>query len=158
MGSQNQIIKEKLDHYFKTDEVESQKIFDQLSMYIFSTESKGNDLHILAKLLPREQLMKVINYYNGDMLRLPTKAQFQDCLLLSITYYLKHVKGFTWTEIKEFLDLPENDKDMISSISLGSRINRIQENMNKEMLMLLDQLDLKKVDEFVKGLRSVENE
>ena len=150
--SQSGIIKEKLDYYLKTGEIESQKIFDQLSLLIFSSEAKGTDLNILAQILPTEYLMKMINYYNGDLLRLPTKEQFQDCLLLSICFYLKQIKGMSWPEIKEFMDLPDNEKDMISSISLGCQINKIQENLNKEMLNLLKQLDLKDVDTFVKSL------
>jgi len=156
MASQAQIIKEKFEKYLQADESES--VFNQLALYIYATESNESDLHILAKILPPYYLAKLINYYFGDPIRPPKKDKFQDCMLLAITYFLKHEKGLSWTEIKEFLDLPEFDKDMISSISLGSRINRIRDNLNKEMIDLLNQMNLENLEKFIESKTGKNNE
>lgn len=143
------IIKDKVKEFLKIEETTADEIFEQLTLFIYSLESKKHDLYILAKLLKPEELSKVISYFDGDTLKLPSKEEHRNLLLLSVCYYLKSVKGWDWTKIKEFLDLPENNQNLLSSISIGGRINKLNEQMSKELLKILNTTEIKGMEEFV---------
>jgi hypothetical protein len=125
---------EKLNNYFEKD---SQNIFDQLALYIYQHETKETDLYILAKLLPHESLIKVINFFNGDVIKIPTKIQFKECYLTSICFYLREIKKWEWNQIKKSLNLSEED---FNTYGIGRRINAIKDSLAKDILIALKML------------------
>ena len=137
MTQQNTIIQQKLAEYFETSQQADIDVFNQLVLYVYAVESQNSDLHLLAKILPQEYLTKLINYYDGDILKLPSKENYMQCYLIALSYYLKCIKGMSWSEIKEMIDLHEKDKDMISSISLGYALNRINRDMSRDLKAIL---------------------
>jgi hypothetical protein len=151
---QNKIIEEKLDEYLKTESELEAKIFYQLSLLVYKLNCPENDLHIMAKILPPEHLKNLINYYDGDTMKLPSKEQFHESLMLGITYYLKKIKGMSWTDIKEFLDLPEHNKNLISAISLGGKINKIDDRITYQLGKALKQIDPAEAKKVIKQLKS----
>lgn len=159
MTQQNTIVQQKLNDYFKSSHDSDEKIFYQLMLYIFSLESKQHDLYLLAKILPIEQVIKITNYFSGDTLKFPTKDQLYSSYLTAVCYYLKCIKQMNWQEIKEFLNLPEKDKDLISSISLGYKINNLSDNMTKDLRDILKQVKTRDYRELMESLkRHVQNE
>ena len=123
-------IKKTLEEYLKVEEETASNIFNQLALYIYSLNSDTHDLFILAKLVPEcktpeEYLNKIISYFDGDRLQLPSKEEHRTLLLTAVCYYLKVIKGYNWQQIKELLDLPENNKNLLSSISIGGKINKL---------------------------------
>ena len=154
MTQQNTIIQQKLAEYFETSQQADEDVFNQLILYIYAVKSQNSDLHILAKILPQEQLTKLINYYDGDNLKLPSKEEYTQCYLIAMAYYLKCVKGMSWSEIKDMIDLPEKDKDLISSISLGYAINRISRNMTRDLKDIIKQFDGIDYQELIKKIKS----
>lgn len=153
MIQQGNLIQQKLDDYFKSQEESDEKIFYQLMLYIFGMESKQHDLYLIAKILPMDQLISFINYFGGDTIKIPSKDTVQRNYLVSVCYYLKCIKGLNWTEIKELLNLPEKDKDMISSISLGYKINYISDNMTKDLKNILKQVKTRDYKELLESLK-----
>jgi hypothetical protein len=115
------LIKQTLEDYFKKDEILTEQIFNQLTLYIFSLNSDQHDLYLLAKLLDNDSLQKIISYYDGDILRLPTREEYKTNILTALCFWLKTFKGYSWFEIKDYLKIPENNKDLLSSISIGEK-------------------------------------
>ena len=136
------MIQDTLAKYFKEEEKDVAKIFDQLSFYIYSLKSPKSDLYMLAKILDEETLSKVIDYFGGDILKIPSKEDYQESLLISICFYLKEIKGWNWIEIKKFMDIPEKYKDKISMISVGGKINKVKRQLNRDLLRLTENIPL----------------
>lgn len=149
-------IKEKLKNYLVVEEETASKIFEQLAFYIYSLESGKHDLYILAKLLPEEDINKMVAYFDGDTIKLPSKEQHKTLLLLSVCFYLKVLKGYSWERIKEFLDLPENNQNMLSSISIGGKINKLQSQISDEFLKMLQTTKIKDMDAFLDKFKTEE--
>jgi hypothetical protein len=132
-------IKELLDEYFLVEERQLKEIFNQLTLYIYAKESKQNnsDLYMLAKILPDNYLNALIRYYDGDILKTPTKEEFLQSYLLAFCFFLKEIQGWTWEEIKKFFPTTLAYENLISSISIGRKINNIKEDIDKGLLDLL---------------------
>ncbi len=69
---QNKGFQDILDKYFIEDKENKKKIFDKLSLFIYQTESKDNDLYVLADMLETEDLLKLVSYFGGATLKIPT--------------------------------------------------------------------------------------
>lgn len=147
-------IKEQLEQYFKAQEKADKEVLNQIILYIYYLESKSanSDLFILARLLPSEMLYKLISYYDGDVLKMPTKDEFKKAYVVSICFYLKEIKGWTWEQIKQFFPANVDYDDIISSISLGKRINKIKEVLGNDIVKLLKELKIDKVEKFQQEL------
>jgi hypothetical protein len=153
MIQHNSLIKQKLDDYFKSQNDSDEKIFYQLMLYIFGLESKQHDLFLIAKIIPLEHAVSLVNYFAGDTIKMPSKEQAHDNVVLAIAYYLKCIKGMNWTEIKELLNLPEKDKDLISSISVGYRINALNDTMSRDLKDILKQVKTRDYKELLMSLK-----
>lgn len=146
--SLQQIAKE----YLKQEEELGNKIYHQLALYIYSLESPNSDLYMLAKLLKEDDLIRLISYYDGDVIRLPKKDNYKDCALTALCFYLKEIKGWSWEKIHTYLDLPENSKDLLSSISIGGKINKVKEVLGNELLKAIDKNGDQNFKEFYEKL------
>lgn len=143
-----QFLKNILDSYLQQDDVLNEQVFNELILYIYALESKDNDLYMLSRLLPEEYLQKLISYYDGDILKLPSREEYKTCVLTALCFWLKTFKGYSWFEIKEYLKIPDNNKDLLSSISIGGKINKIKENMGSDLLNNLDKIEEKEFVNF----------
>lgn len=141
---ENDLIKKKLENYFKKDNVNTKEAFNQLSLFIFSLEDKNSDLYMLAKLLPEDLLYKLINYFDGSVLKIPTKSKYQEALLLALVFYFYEIKKLSWDEIKEIMKLDKIFPEY-STISLGKRIVKIKKVINKQLSEEISRLDLNSV-------------
>lgn len=145
----NELIKSRLEEYFKAEQANASETFNQLSLFIFNLEDSSSDLYKLARLLPEEQLYKIIEYFDGTVLKIPTKDKYKEALLLALVFYFYEVKHLSWGNIKSILHMETDFKDY-SSISLGKKIIKIRNALNKELKSLLMNLDLDSVIETVK--------
>jgi hypothetical protein len=143
-----QFLKNILDSYLQQDDVLNEQVFNELILYIYALESKDNDLYMLSRLLPEEYLQKLISYYDGDILKLPSREEYKTCVLTALCFWLKTFKGYSWFEIKEYLKIPDNNKELLSSISIGGKINKIKENMGSDLLSNLDKIEEKEFVNF----------
>jgi len=143
-------IKDQLDQYFKVQEKTDKDVLNQIILYIYYLESNNtqSDLFILARLLPSELLYKIVSYYDGDILKMPSKDEFKRAYILSICFYLKEIKGWDWPKIKKFFPSNTDYDELISSISIGKRINKIKEDLGADFLKLLKSLKIEEVEKF----------
>ncbi len=152
-------IKKSISEYVTLEKQTAESIFTQLFLYICSLESKNfksknfktddeqSDLYILGRLLKSEDVKKIIDYYDGDYIRVPRKEEYRISMLVALCFFLKVIKGYEWDDIKDFINLPENASDTLSTISIGRKINNIQKQLGKDLVKTLQGLDLKNVDE-----------
>ena len=150
-----QFLKNVLDQYFIKDEILNEKMFNELVLYVYSLESRDSDLYMLSKLLNEESLLKLISYYDGDILKIPSKEEYKNCLLTALCFWLKTFKGYTWFEIKEYLDIPENNKDMLSSISIGGKINKLKDSLGKDLVKVLERTDEEQFMNFYRKMQDM---
>lgn len=154
----NKFLQKALDDYFATDDILNEQLFNELSLYIYSLDSRNNDLYMLAQLLDTNSLQKLIVYYDGDTLRLPSREAYKTSVLTALCFWLKVFKGYNWQEIKQYLDLPDVHKDILSSISIGGKINKIKEILGIELVEKLSAIDEKEFTNFYKELISKKEE
>jgi hypothetical protein len=136
-------LKQSLEEHFSKDDILTEQIFNELVLYVYSIESKDTDLPILARIFPEEQLQKLITYYDGDTLKLPSREEYRTCLLTALCFWLKTFKGYSWFEIKDYLNIPDNNKDILSSISIGGKINKLKDALGKDLIANLDKIEEK---------------
>jgi len=156
---QAKVLKNTIDKHFKNKGENNFKLFSELSFYIYGLESPKSDLPILAKLLSREDLINLLSYYDGDPIYPPDWDNYQECVFLAICFYLKEVQNYTWTEIKKFLNLPEQNQNLFSPITIGRKINRLKVQMNKQLEVILNSIkwDEDNIQEFLNKVREVGN-
>lgn len=146
----------KLEEYFKKEEISYEKLFNQISLYIyyiFSTTRAQSDLYILAKLLSHKDLRKLIDYFSGDKIVVPTYEELLEADVLAICYYLKEIRGWNWEQIKKFFPSEEYQNFDFSSISFGKKINSVKDLLKKDLKNALKDLkavDNKKLKKFLK--------
>jgi len=68
--SQNKLLKERVEKYFLHKQETDLELLRKLTLIIYSLESgSDNDLYMLAKLLPNDNLINLIDFYDGDDLK-----------------------------------------------------------------------------------------
>lgn len=147
-GSTN-LVSRKLREYFNYDNKKAKEILNELSLLIYQSESESKDLYELAKLLPDEHLLKVVNYFDGATLQIPSKEDFKNCLLLSVVYFLKEKQNWSWKQIKAYIDIPDLNSE-ISSISLSKKLQRIHREIEKNLMYMISKLDIKDIKEIIR--------
>jgi len=146
------LIKQKIEKYLKLEKETSEQILQALTLYIYEVDSQKNDLHILAKLLKEEDIIKLVSYFNGDILKIPLKDDYRRCKLLAASFFLKVIKGWEWHQIRKYLNIEDIDDTEFSSISLGKKINNIKDDMTLEFLKSLKNIDIEILQKFKKDL------
>lgn len=140
-------LKKKLDEYFKVSEYTAEQALNALSLLIFSFDSDKNDLFILAKLLKPEDVAKLVYYYNGASLKIPTIEDFKRAKILASCYYLREIKGWSWPDIKEYLGLTEEEElEDSSTKSIGKQLAKVKKDLRPDFLdVLLNDYSLDKI-------------
>ena len=144
MSSLN-LIDRRLEELFRKTENNEYRLFTLIGLIIYSYQNKfsSSDLYMLAKLIEekdsaKDYFTKLVNYYDGDVLKLPPKDELRYNQMLAITWYLKDFKGWSWEQIKVFMSLPKYFEDeFFSSISFGKKISSRKDEINKELLLVL---------------------
>jgi hypothetical protein len=137
-------IQSVFDEYFTKEADNIKETFNQLSLAIYALDSDTKDLYHLAKLLPDEHLYKVVSYFNGAVVKFPTKEKFKESLILAFIYYFHEIKKLPWSTIKEILHL-NSDFQEYHPISLGKKVNKIKEKINKHLAEILNKVELNTV-------------
>lgn len=146
-AKKTQATKKRVGGYFKKKQDTSKDLFNELTLFIYALDDSHSDLHQLAKILPDEQLFKLVSYFDGAVLKIPTKQAYKESLILSLVYYFYEVKKLSWVQIKEILG--ENSYAGYSSdfsfISLAKKVKKIRKVISKEMQKHLIETDVQTV-------------
>jgi hypothetical protein len=141
MSSITNKIKDVLDGYQLNRDKASLEILEALKGLIYKTTSEKHDLSYLYKILPEEYVVKLIDYYNGSTLKVPSKKDYRDLIILIVSFYLKEVEGRDWMYIKNVLNVDNGFS--INSITLGKRIADIKRTITKDVKNLFESVDVK---------------
>lgn len=141
-------IKKSIDEYLALEKQTADNVFTQLFLYICSQESPNSpsDLYILGKLLKPGDVKSIVDYFDGDSIRIPRKEEYRVSMLVALCFYLKVIKGYDWGDIKDFINLPENSSDILSTISIGRKINNISANLGKDIIKALQGLEIENIE------------
>lgn len=146
--SNNPIIKT-IDDYFNLDKKVSKKTLETLTWYIYQLdENRHHDLYLITKILPEKYISSLVNYFNGDYIKIPKKDEYIRLRLLAVCFFLKESQGWSWDRIKMFLNIAgkEKDFDEFSSISLGNKINKIKESLTEDLKDIIENCEI--VDDY----------
>lgn len=158
----NDLLLNKINKHFEIEEELNKSILDQLAFYVYYIESQRSqsDLYLLARLLDKKSLYALIDYFDDDIIDMPSKEEYNRSYLLGITFFLKKVIKLNWDQIRNFLKLsPENiDEEDVSSISLGRRINQIEEELLGSIGKNLKKIKVKDIKELLKEVDEANNE
>ncbi len=133
-------LNETLNNYFKVSEYTGEKLLRALSLLVFSFNIEKDDLYILAKLLNPEQLDKLIYYYNGTSLRIPSIEDYKRSKIIVSCFYLREIKGWRWPDIREFLNLTEDEElEDSPSKSVAAEIRKMKEELKPEFFKILNE-------------------
>ncbi len=148
------ILNGKIEKYFEIEDETNKNILDQLTLYIYYLESQKSqsDLYLLAKLLEQDPLYKLIDYYDGDNICMPSKEEYKRAYLLGVSFFLKKIVGLNWEQIKNFLNLSTKEDDSVSSISLGRRINQIEEELLNSIGKTLKKIRVKDIKQLIRDV------
>lgn len=127
----NKLLKEKLDKYFKkTKEQDIDLIMKLFKVFAYN---ENTDLFMLAELLSLEDLVKLSDFYNGDVLLTPTKDLVEKVFTASIVFYFKEFKGISaFDEIEDILGIQLNRR------KVGRCYNEKKEKMFQDLRKILD--------------------
>lgn len=118
------------------------EILSSISFIIFELENNTkNDLFMLAKLLDEQSLIKLIDYYDGSEIKIPTKREYKQNMVLSIYFFLTEIKGFSFKKatdmIKDMSGLEIDESEQV----IGRRLSKLKDKLKIKLTQLLDELN-----------------
>ena len=145
-------IKTILETYFEKETLDNKELFNQLLFYIYAINNTTSDIYMLAQLLPDEYLTKLIFYFDGDTIKLPSKKEYKILLLTALCFWLKEFKNLSWNEIKQIIDFDTIEQSVeISTISLGNKIIKLKKQMGKQLYTQLQNQNTKAIIDIVQN-------
>ena len=143
----NSSISRKIEEYFTIDKKVSSETLETLTWYIYQLEeNRHHDLYLMAKILPENYNSALVNYFNGDYIKIPSKEEYIQLRFLAVCFFLKESQKWSWDKIKMFLDISGRNIDEFSSISLGNKINKIKKNLVEDIKNIIDNCEI--VDDY----------
>ena len=140
--SMSERITQVLNKHNMYSEKEAFELLETLKVLIYRTSSEKHDLIYLYKLFPEDLIVKLIDYYDGASLRIPSKKEYRDLLILVIAFYFKEIEGRDWNYIKSILSVENNFQ--INGNTLGKKIAEIKKQMTKDIHGLFEDVDVTK--------------
>jgi hypothetical protein len=146
-GNSSSLLKEQIDKFFNKEKKDTQALLYQISLLVFKFLAPDTDLYDLFKneKIDSNTLDALINHYDGELIKFPTKKQWKECLLTTLCFYLKYVKNMSWSQIKK--EIPMAEKDITSSltISLGKKNKLFSKKIKAEFQDIINNLEDKDI-------------
>ena len=129
----SKLVEKKVKDFHESyeEDLSSNQVFDSLSFYIYSLQIDKNYLYLLAKMLPDGVIQKLVAYYDGDYLRIPSKEEYYSAKVLAVCYYLNEVRQWSWDEIKDFLEV--QDSEEFNPLALAKQITWVKTNLVRDL-------------------------
>lgn len=133
MSVQTDRLAARIDKYLAVDRQTDAEILQQLSFMVYREVSDSN-LYELCKLgIPIEYIRAIVNYFDGaPLVSIPTKDELARCDIATVCYFLHHVKGKSWAEVKRILRLPEDDVSF-STVALDRMLSNLDKKFKKQL-------------------------
>lgn len=129
MSKSKEVLKRLSDLVDEAEKNDAEMLMS-LIWLVFESESKQHDLYFLAKTLNVNQLEKIIDYYNGGTLRIPSKKEFRECLMTVMALKMKF-DGVPWESTKKTLGI--KDKESYNSTNILRKMNNVSEDIKQNI-------------------------
>jgi len=146
--SKEEDILKKINELSKRGDKEDLETLKSLVWLVFQHETKQHDLYFLAKLLPLEMIIDLVEFYDGAEMRIPSKKEFREALAVVVATHMD-MNGHSWEDIKTSLGL--RDKEYFNSISIGKKVKSIKIDIKQQIHKLLKK-SAKEVEELAKRI------
>ncbi len=110
---------------------EEEQFFKIISLFLYNREN--DQLTTLYRELGQDMFSRVIDVLGGENIILPNREEYRDMNLVALCYYLKEMKGMSWTEIHEALPF-----DNLNSIKYGKWIGKLSKDIRKEINVIFN--------------------
>jgi hypothetical protein len=108
---------------------EQNPLFSAVAL-VFYHNAKISEIYDVYKLLDMENFVKLIHLLDGRTVHLPTSAELQESILLSLCFYYREVKGLDWDEIHDKIPF------QFSSISMSYKLKSLNSAIRSELKTL----------------------
>jgi len=133
-------ISNKLDKYLGVSKTLDSQMLNEITYYIYSLDSKKNDLYLIFKILGEENALNFISYFSGDTIKVPSKKEVKEAKLLAVTFYLRVVQEYTWSEIRDLFNFEFKEEDtgafdsweLDNFKTISKKINTIKDDILKK--------------------------
>lgn len=96
---------------------------------------------MLAKLLDEQSLIKLIDYYDGSEIKIPTKKEYKQNMTLAIYFFLTEVKGFSFKKASEMIKDMSGLEIEESEQVIGRRLSKLKDKLKDKLIQVLDSLN-----------------
>lgn len=125
------LFEKRIDEIFSAQKTDEFDMLMRLVTIIIAEQAPGDDMVALYNLLPMQDFVRVVNLFDGRLVRFFSRKDVQDALLLALCFYYREVEGLDWKEIAQKIPFP------ISSTSYSSRVRKLSAAMREQMMKTL---------------------
>jgi hypothetical protein len=123
--SESSVFEKQMREAFKPVE-EQNSLFSAVAL-VFYHNVKVSEIYDVYKLLGIENFVKLIHLLDGRTIHLPTSAELQESILLSLCFYYREVEGLDWDEIHDKIPF------QFSSISMSYKLKSLNSAIRSEL-------------------------
>lgn len=117
------------------------ELLNSISLIIFEIENNTkNDLFMLAKTLDEKSLARLIDYYDGSEIKMPSKNEYKQNLILALYFYLIEIKGFSFKKATDMMKDMSNLEVEESEQYIGRRLSKVKEKLKERLILLINNL------------------
>ena len=102
-------------------------IFRITELIIYFNYQNNINLIELYKSIGIDAFCKVLTLFDNMTVKFPAKSDVKETLMLSLIYYMREIKGYSWEDIKK--EFPYD----VSTISYGIRIKKINNQLHQRI-------------------------
>lgn len=117
------------------------EILNSISLIVFELENNTkNDLFMLAKLLDENTLASLIDYFDGKEIRMPSKKEYKENLIIALYFYLTEIKGYSFKKstdtIKELSNLEIDESEQY----IGRKLSKFKDKLKQKLVQIISSL------------------
>ncbi len=98
---------------------------------IIAEQAPSDDMVALYNLLSMEDFVRVINLFDGRMIKFFSRKEIQEAFVLALCFYYREIEGLDWKDISEKLPIPVNP------LSYGSRVKKLSQTVKQQLAKTL---------------------
>jgi hypothetical protein len=138
----DELWQKRLDNLFqKKSKTQTEKFLDIVSIILYMND-KCKDITDLYSTVDLETFIKIVHLFSNRTIYFPDKKEIKDSIELALIYYYKNIQGIdNYKDLKKLNIIDEKD---FSSISLGKRLNKLDEQLQEKLLEIFMEIENEK--------------
>lgn len=111
--------------------------FYYIALLVMLHKNKSSIIPEVCHILSPEQILLFVKMFEGETVRVPTRKELADSLLMALAIYYRHVLSFPWKMIEEKLSISSSKMRGIKQ-SMDAMIAQLQEDTGFTLEELLN--------------------